>query len=35
VKAGAIPYAMSIDTAANQVYVANFSGADATVIYPK
>ena len=30
--AGAIPYAMAVDTAANQVYVANFSGGNATVI---
>jgi YVTN family beta-propeller protein len=32
-KAGAIPYAMAVDTAANQVYVANFSGDNATVIH--
>jgi DNA-binding beta-propeller fold protein YncE len=33
VKAGTIPYAMAVDTAANQVYVANFSSGDATVIH--
>ena len=29
VKAGAIPYAMAVDAAANQVYVANFSSGNA------
>jgi DNA-binding beta-propeller fold protein YncE len=33
VKAGSIPYAMAVDAAANQVYVANFSSDDTTVIY--
>ena len=32
VKAGAIPYAMAVDAAANLVYVANFSSDNATVI---
>ena len=33
VKAGTIPYAMAVDAAANQVYVANFSSDNATVIH--
>ena len=32
VKAGTIPYAMGVDTAANQVYVANFSSGNVTLI---